>query len=64
MRDISDDEQRRDGAKSALPNGLRRRRPMASLRLLYAVPHRPRRRALPWPGGARNAAHGTFTTGC
>jgi len=63
MREISDDEQRRDGAKSTLPKGLRRRRAMASLRLLSDVPHRWRRRASP-PGGARYAADGTFTTGC
>ena len=64
MRAISDDEQRSDGAKSTLPKGLRRRRPMASLRRLSDFPHRLHRRRLPWPGGARNAAHGTFTTGC
>jgi hypothetical protein len=64
MRDISDDEQRSDRAKSTLPTGLRRRPVIASLRLLNDVPHRRRRRASLWPGGARNAAHGTSTTGC
>jgi len=47
MRDISDDEQRSDRAKSTLPKGLRRRRVRASLRLLNDVPHRLRRRASP-----------------
>ena len=64
MRDIVDDEQQSYRGKSCLPFGLRRRRGMAALRLLYDVPHRPRRRALPCLGGARNAAHGTSTTDC
>ena len=30
----------------------------------FRCPHRLRRRAWPRPGGARNAPHGTLTTGC
>jgi hypothetical protein len=63
MRDISDDEQRSDGAKSTLPEGLRRRRAIASLRRRSDIPHRLRRRRLPGPVGARKAARGTRATG-
>ena len=64
MRDIVSDEQRSYRGKSLLPFGLQRRRAMASSRLLSDVPHRSRRRSSPQPCGARNAAHGTSTTGC
>ena len=61
MRDIVDEQPSHRG-KSWLPFGLLRG--MAALRLLSDVPHRLRRRALPCPGGARNAARGTSATGC
>jgi hypothetical protein len=61
---IFDDEQRSYRGKSCLPFGLRRRPAKALSRLVSDVPHRSARRFSPWPGGARNAAHGTSTTDC
>jgi len=62
---IHDDDQQSYRGKSLLPFGLRRRRPIC----FAAAPHRcPASPSSPLlasrPGGARNAARATSTTGC